>query len=79
MPELDGIEATRKICSGPALSNVRVLSLTTFDPDEYVYTALRAGRRALPAEGHPCRPRSSPPSASWLRATHCSRPRCPDA
>ncbi|MFK4208973.1 response regulator [Streptomyces sp. NPDC030920] len=43
MPELDGIEATRQICSDPALSSVRVLILTTFDLDEYVHTALRAG------------------------------------
>ncbi|MGW7712482.1 response regulator [Streptomyces sp. NPDC054771] len=43
MPELDGIEATRQICSDPALSSVRVLILTTFDLDEYVHAALRAG------------------------------------
>ncbi|MEU4561078.1 response regulator transcription factor [Actinoplanes sp. NPDC023936] len=41
MPEMDGIEATRQICS--ALPSVRVLMLTTFDLDEYVYAALRAG------------------------------------
>ncbi|MFE6889252.1 response regulator [Streptomyces sp. NPDC057694] len=43
MPTLDGIEATRQICSDPSLSGVRVLILTTFDLDEYVYAALRAG------------------------------------
>ncbi|MER5442349.1 response regulator transcription factor [Streptomyces sp. NPDC002790] len=43
MPELDGIEATRRISSHPDLSGVRVLILTTFDLDEYVYAALRAG------------------------------------
>lgn len=43
MPDLDGIEATRQICSDPALSAVHVLILTTFDLDEYVYAALRAG------------------------------------
>lgn len=42
MPELDGIEATRMIATDPALSS-RVLILTTFDLDEYVYDALRAG------------------------------------
>ncbi|MEV8018777.1 response regulator transcription factor [Streptomyces sp. NPDC086554] len=41
MPELSGIEATRRITS--ALPDVRVLVLTTFDLDEYVYEALRAG------------------------------------
>ncbi|WP_436535141.1 response regulator transcription factor [Actinoplanes sp. HUAS TT8] len=43
MPELDGIEATRQICGNPDLADVRVLILTTFDHDEYVYGALRAG------------------------------------
>ncbi|MBX6765656.1 MAG: response regulator transcription factor [Actinomadura rubrobrunea] len=40
MPEMDGIEATRRIC---AATDVRVLILTTFDLDAYVYGALRAG------------------------------------
>jgi DNA-binding NarL/FixJ family response regulator len=43
MPVLDGLEATRQICADPALSGTRVLVLTTFDLDEYVYEALRAG------------------------------------
>jgi DNA-binding NarL/FixJ family response regulator len=43
MPVLDGLEATRLICSDPTLSATRVLVLTTFDLDEYVYGALRAG------------------------------------
>jgi DNA-binding NarL/FixJ family response regulator len=43
MPGLDGLEATRLICSDPTLERTRVLVLTTFDLDEYVYTALRAG------------------------------------
>jgi DNA-binding NarL/FixJ family response regulator len=43
MPEMDGIEATRRICAGPDTSSVRVLMLTTFDLDEYVYAALQAG------------------------------------
>ncbi|WP_307798090.1 response regulator transcription factor [Actinoplanes flavus] len=43
MPEMDGIEATRQICSAPETSAVRVLILTTFDLDEYVYAALQAG------------------------------------
>jgi DNA-binding NarL/FixJ family response regulator len=43
MPLLDGLEATRLICSDPTLERVRVLVLTTFDLDEYVYAALRAG------------------------------------
>ncbi|MFB4272415.1 response regulator [Nonomuraea sp. GTA35] len=43
MPEMDGIEATRRICGSPQNSGTRVLILTTFDLDEYVYAALRAG------------------------------------
>jgi DNA-binding NarL/FixJ family response regulator len=43
MPELDGIEATRRICGSPDTADVRVLILTTFDLDAYVYSALRAG------------------------------------
>jgi len=43
MPLLDGIEATRLIKADPATADVRVLILTTFDADEYVYAALEAG------------------------------------
>ncbi|HZG02165.1 MAG TPA: response regulator transcription factor [Streptomyces sp.] len=43
MPELDGLEATRRIVSDERLSRVRVVILTTFDVDDYVYGALRAG------------------------------------
>lgn len=42
MPLLDGVEATRRIMSGPA-PLPKVLVLTTFDLDEYVYAAVRAG------------------------------------
>jgi DNA-binding NarL/FixJ family response regulator len=43
MPGVDGLEATRQITSNPELNGVKVLVLTTFDVDEYVYAALRAG------------------------------------
>ena len=43
MPIKDGIEATRAIASDPQTAGTRVLILTTFDLDEYVYEALRAG------------------------------------
>jgi DNA-binding NarL/FixJ family response regulator len=43
MPVMDGIEATRQITTGPGTDEVRVLILTTFDLDESVYAALRAG------------------------------------
>jgi DNA-binding NarL/FixJ family response regulator len=42
MPTLDGLEATRRILGGPE-RRPRVIVLTTFDRDEYVYEALRAG------------------------------------
>ena len=43
MPELDGIEATRRIVADAGDARRRVLMLTTFDLNEYVYEALRAG------------------------------------
>jgi DNA-binding NarL/FixJ family response regulator len=43
MPVLDGIEATRQIVADERLSNVRVVILTNFGLDEYIFRALRAG------------------------------------
>jgi len=43
MPGIDGIEATRRIAADPDLTGTRVLVLTTFELDEYVFDALRAG------------------------------------
>jgi DNA-binding NarL/FixJ family response regulator len=43
MPEVDGIEATRQITNTPALAHTRVLVLSMFELDDYVYGALQAG------------------------------------
>ncbi|MFB7948693.1 response regulator [Kitasatospora phosalacinea] len=43
MPRLDGLAATRLICADTVLADVRVVVLTTFELDEYVFEALRAG------------------------------------
>jgi DNA-binding NarL/FixJ family response regulator len=43
MPVMDGLEATRRISGDPTMASTRVVILTTFDLDEYVHEALRAG------------------------------------
>lgn len=51
MPGTDGIEATRLICSRPDLAGVRVLVLTTFEEDQYIVGALRAGASGFVGKG----------------------------
>ena len=51
MPRLDGIEATRRICADLGLAAVRVLILTTFEDDENVAMALRAGASGFVGKG----------------------------
>jgi DNA-binding NarL/FixJ family response regulator len=43
MPVMDGLEATRRIAADDDLAGVKVIILTTFESDEYVYQAIRAG------------------------------------
>ncbi|HEY6594895.1 MAG TPA: response regulator transcription factor [Asanoa sp.] len=43
MPGIDGIEATRRVVASPSLAETRVIVLTTFELDEYVFDALRHG------------------------------------
>lgn len=53
MPGLDGIEAVRRITADPDLAAVRVIILTTFGLDEYVFGALRAGARGFLVKDSP--------------------------
>jgi len=51
MPEMDGLEATRRITTDPALNRTRILVLTTFELDEYVFGALSAGASGFLLKG----------------------------
>ncbi|SHM92155.1 response regulator transcription factor [Cryptosporangium aurantiacum] len=51
MPELDGLAATAEITADEALTDVRVVILTTFEVDEYVFQALRAGASGFLGKG----------------------------
>jgi DNA-binding NarL/FixJ family response regulator len=53
MPVMDGIEATRQITAGPDAATPRVLILTTFDLDEYVFEALLAGASGFALKSRP--------------------------
>ncbi|MBA2449461.1 MAG: response regulator transcription factor, partial [Chloroflexi bacterium] len=50
MPVMDGLEATRRIAGDESLAGVRVLILTTFEIDQYVFEALRAGASGFVAK-----------------------------
>ena len=79
MPEMDGIEATRRIAGNNGEGGPRVLMLTTFDLDEYVYDALRAGAsgfllKDVPAEAaRTARRRSARSAAASLPALRATR------
>ena len=71
MPVMDGIEATRLVTA--VEDPPRVLVLTTFDLDEVVYDALRAGRQRLPAQGRARGAADHARSGSSPTAARCSR------
>jgi DNA-binding NarL/FixJ family response regulator len=62
MPDMDGIEATRRICASPRTAGVHILILTMFDLDAYVFSALQAGASGFLLKD------TSPPDL--LRAIH---------
>jgi DNA-binding NarL/FixJ family response regulator len=64
MPVLDGIEATRRITVDPDCANVRIVMLTTFGLDEYIFGALRAGAIGFLLK--------DTPPAELLRAVHAA-------
>lgn len=51
MPRLDGIAATEAICTDPSLASTKVLILTTFEEDEFIVAALRAGASGFIGKG----------------------------
>jgi DNA-binding NarL/FixJ family response regulator len=71
MPVLDGIDATRRIAGEEATHAVRVIVLTTFDLDDYVYRALRAGASGFLLKDT-SRSSCSPRSGSSRTAAPCS-------
>ena len=73
MPSMDGIEATRRL-GRIAAQPPRVLMLTTFDLDEYVYDALRAGASGFLLKDAPRGAARRRDPRSWPPATRCSRP-----
>ncbi|MEU9607720.1 response regulator transcription factor [Streptomyces sp. NPDC048057] len=51
MPDVDGLSATSQICASPELRDTRILILTTYETDEYVAQALRAGASGFIGKG----------------------------
>src|SRR5207344_88077 len=74
MPVLDGIEATRRITADPRTSGVRVLVLTTFDIDQYVFAALRAGASGFLLKDATPEELLAPAATRHLVADFVSRP-----
>ena len=73
---MDGIEATRLLAGHGVEDPVKVVILTTFDLDEYVFDALQAGASGFLLKDSDAKT-SSTPCGWWRPATRCSRPRSP--
>ena len=71
MPGLDGLAATRRIMAEDDLAGVKVLILTTFEVDQYVFEALRSGASGFLGKGAPPGGAASKRSAPWPAATRC--------
>ena len=78
MPAVDGIEATRRIVADERLDSVRVVILTNFGLDEYIFRALRAARAAS-CSRTPSRPTCCRRCAWSCTGTRCCPPRSPAA
>jgi DNA-binding NarL/FixJ family response regulator len=83
MPVVDGLDATAAIVADPALAGVRVVVLTTFDDDEDIRRAVRAGaagyllKDIAPADLRRAQPTCAGRCAPWPPATPCSTRRSP--
>ena len=73
MPGTDGLTATRDIVADPRLRDVRVVVLTTFAEDAYIFDAIRAGASGCWSRTS-SRPTCSPRCASCTVVRRCSRP-----
>ena len=73
MPGMDGLEATRRILASKPGRECRIIILTTFDLDQYVYAALTAGASGFLLKD------TSPERTMRTAATSCSRRRLPAA
>ena len=77
MPEMDGLAATRAIVADPGLAGVKVLVLTTFELDEYVFAGVALRAPAVSSARASGRTNCWMRSGWWRAATHCSRRRPP--
>jgi DNA-binding NarL/FixJ family response regulator len=70
MPLMDGIEATRRLAGPDVADPLPIVVITTFDLDEYVHGALKAGARGILAQGRRTRPADPGDTRCCGRKTH---------